>query len=277
MVPKQCLQTANKLCIARYKSGTHPMNQCPNPEVSSLAAGSANAIAASAELSNTQKSVQKYCSATVVQKSLSNVRHGSSNAAADPAAPLSNALLSAQPYSGFTMLFAGTVGQGQAVNVMVDTGSTHCVCRPGLVEQSKATGKVFTVSVPGHAAASQAAEEHLCFTLQNVFLNVTACEMYLPAEIDSLLGQCWQIPHQVTLLMAQNQDNFTDDQQLPACWKMPFHLLHDPFNTKLKWSGDTTIGRNKQYFVAFVRHASVRKPTSSVLLLLHLYMQMRLQ
>ena len=36
---------------------------------------------------------------------------------------------------------------------------------------------------------------------------------------------------------------------------MPSHLSHDPFNSNFKRSGAATIGRSKQDFVVFVRHA----------------------
>ena len=49
----------NKLCIGRFKSGTHPIKQCPNPEVSNSLARFSNAIVASAELSKSKKRVQK--------------------------------------------------------------------------------------------------------------------------------------------------------------------------------------------------------------------------
>ena len=110
-MPHMTARSISCVLIVSFKSGSQPINHCPHTEVSTLPAGSANAFAASAEHSDTQK----HCSPTAVQKTLSNVQHGSSNAAADPAAPFSNALLSAQPYSGFIMLFAGTGGQvGQA-------------------------------------------------------------------------------------------------------------------------------------------------------------------
>lgn len=209
---------------------------------------------------------------TVLHPQQSVPQHTSTQHQPDGSAVLvpSKAFLSAQPFHGMTMLFAGTLEEDR-VKVMVDRGSTHSVCRPGLAKSDSTTGNVFAVSVPGHVAATQAPGKSLSITIQNVVINVAACEIHLPAGIHILLGQSWQVPHQATLLMAQNQVDFIDDPGVLACWKMPADLSGDQYISKFRLSGVAAIGRGKHLYVAYVGTAADKtsQPSTAIVATAH--------
>ena len=157
-----------------------------------------------------------------------------------------SAMLNARPYCGMTMLFCGAVqaeGQQvkqQSVNVLVDTGSTHNVCRPGLLKKGT-NGVVYSVAAPGSQSRLTAPEGQLEFEVQGVTCNVNACEMDLPSGVDILLGQSWQLPHKAVLLTWQGQVNFMDDSNFPAVWSKPAELETDPFDNNYKWSSPAAM------------------------------------
>ena len=233
------------LCYGCFGKDTHPRGHCPNPEVSSYSSELSTPVTASVGL--TQMSP--------AQSNLVEARDGSGN-------PLfCTAMVHAKPYLGVTMLFAGAVQEGELtkdVNVLVDTGSSHNICRPGLMDMTKSTGKLYAVSVAGSDTLSNVPEGQIEVKVQGITTKITACEMQLPDGVDILLGQTWQTPHKATLLTWSGQVNFMDDDNVPACWSKQKKLSDNPFNSPLKWTSAASVGKAKQHFVCFVRAASDR-------------------
>ena len=164
------------------------------------------------------------------------------------------ALLQAQPYRGVTMLFDGAIRTGQdQVKVLVDSGSSHCVSRPGLIDPESRTGRAYSVAFPAGQNVSRVPEGNLIVTIQGVTTSFTACEMRLPEGVDIMLGQSWQSPHKATLLSWLGQVKFMDNDNVPACWQKSEKLADDPYNSPVKWSSAAKSSKGKQYFVAYVR------------------------
>ena len=177
-----------------------------------------------------------------------------------PSAPAQHDVLAATvqaiPYKGITMLFAGAVRQQEKVNVLLDTGSSHSFCRPGLV-QSTHTGRKFSVTMADNSVLQDIPEGNLKFKVQGIACNLNACEMQLPDGVDIILGQSWMKPHQATLLTWCGQVNFIDDQGLPACWQKRSSLSDNPYNSNLMWtSAAACTNSSKQYYIMFVRTAN---------------------
>ena len=135
-------------------------------------------------------------------------------------------LLNAQPNCGVTMRSAdhGAVvrkqGLDQPVNVLVDIGPSHNVCRLGLMQLDSDSTVRYEVSVPSSTEELNAKSGALDLRVQDTGMHISACEMGPPLGVDVLLGQAWQVLHQATILTWQGQVNFIDMNNA-AIWQKP--------------------------------------------------------
>ena len=166
------------------------------------------------------------------------------------------ASVQAQPHVCDTMLFVGADLQGQKVNILLDTGSSHNVCSSRVNKNGPATGRKFSVACAGQAHTVHAPEHNYSLSVQGTSTVFPACEMDLPSGIDILLGQAWLASHQATLLTWTGQVNFLDDQGQPAIWVRQKKLQDNLFNEKVKRM-ETSV-KGKQGFIAFVRTSAHR-------------------
>ena len=100
------------------------------------------------------------------------------------------ATVQAVPFKNVTMLFVGAV-QGHCkgqVTVLLDTGSSHNVCAPGVSKlNSSGTGRSFSVACAGAQHRVKASENMYKLTVQGITTTFAACEMSLPLGVD----YCW--------------------------------------------------------------------------------------
>lgn len=245
---------AEHLCFGCFQPLTGHPDKCPNPDVrpgSKLPVPAPVTLPAHAEILPGPPDMPP----PAHSRSCLPV-HPAPPAAPAPGTPIA-CTVKAQPYCGMTMLFAGTVaapGQKQEpVKVLVDTGSTHNVCRPGLLQHVGRSGQKYSMSVAGSDEHPVVADGSCTLTIQHIDTSFTACEMKLPDGIDILLGQDWQHEHHAALLTWQGQVNFLDDQGLPACWQKRSKLACEPFNSSVTLSTASRIAKGKEYYVCFVR------------------------
>ena len=248
----------NNLCFWCFKgTDVHKPGECKNPEVRhKLSDQSRPHALPSSQNKRHERTLHVQAMGTVpAQAQIGQNRDASVHHT------VVSAVVAAQPYQQVTMAFVGAVQselqKARGVTVLVDTGSTHNVIRPGLCTQQAHTGKTYEVFRAGSQIPTIAQERRQCVvTVQGVTTAFDACEVELPEGIDILLGQNWQHEHKATLLTWQGQVNFLDDKGLPAIWSksgLKSSMRQHPYNSPFKWSSAATVGRSKKYYVAFVR------------------------
>ena len=233
---------------------SHAKGQCPNPEVRPKTRHAGSHVTACTSAASDSGTAHAVTGLEIAQSSLAENRASFTR----PQNTEIAAVVHAKPYCGVTMVFAGAVQQATPVNVLVDTGSSHNACRPGLVDPAARTGRSFSVVTAGSQNVTHAPELSCSVTVQSIATRFTACELDLPEGIDILLGQTWMTDHKATLLTWSGQVNFLDDEGLPAVWCKRKSMADNPYNSTLKWSSAATVGKGKRHYVAFVRAASDR-------------------